>query len=138
VPRRLAAPIELSQTDLVRRFYAAFDAEDLDEFVATLHPHVELQTARGLRIGLAEARAWATRNPHGGLHQRYVVEDLLEHHNHVVALVRKQWWWKETDDLAEDEETSALFTIQDGLIARWQPYRDRDEALAAAGIAPAG
>ena len=124
----------MSQTDLVRRFYAAFNAEDLDEFVATLHPHFELQTARGLRIGLAEARAWAIRNPNGGLHQRYVVEDLLEHHNHVVAMVRKQWWWKETDDLAEDEETSALFTIQDGLIARWQPYTDRGEALAAAGL----
>jgi ketosteroid isomerase-like protein len=124
----------LSQTDLVRRFYAAFDAEDLDEFVTTQHPHVELQTARGLRIGLAEARAWATRNPHGGLHQRYVVEDLLEHHNHVVALVRKQWWWKETDDLAEDEETAALFTIQDGLIARWQPFTDRSEALEAARV----
>jgi ketosteroid isomerase-like protein len=128
VPRRLAAP------DLVRRFYSSFNAEDLDGFVATLHPHVELQTARGLRIGLAEARAWASREPAGGLHQRYLVEDLVEHHNHVVALLRKQWWWKETGDLAEDEETAALFTLQDGLIARWQPFTDRAEALAAAGI----
>ena len=124
----------MSQTELVRRFYSSFNAEDLDDFVATLHPHVELQTARGLRIGLAEARAWATRAPAGGLHQRYVVEDLIEHHNHIVAMVRKQWWWKETDDLAEDEETAALFTIQDGLIARWQPFTDRSEALAAARV----
>jgi ketosteroid isomerase-like protein len=124
----------LSRTDLVRLFYEAFNDEDLDAFVETLHPHVELQTARGLRIGIAEARAWATRNPAGGLHQRYVVEDLLEHHNHVVAVVRRQWWWKETDDLADDEETAALFTLEDGLIARWQPFTDRGQALAAAGI----
>jgi ketosteroid isomerase-like protein len=121
---------------VVRRFYEAFQAQDLDAFVATLHPHVELQTARGLRIGLLEARAWATRNPAGDLEQRYVVEDLREHGSHVVALQRKQWWWKETDDLAEDEEAAALFTFEDGLISRWQPFTDRAEALAAAGIEP--
>jgi ketosteroid isomerase-like protein len=124
----------LSQAELVRRFYSSFNAEDLDEFVATLHPHVELQTARGLRIGRDEARQWSTRNPAGGLHQHYVVEDLLEHHNHVVALVRKQWFWKEDRELADDQETAALFTFEDGLIARWQPFTDRAEALVAAGI----
>jgi hypothetical protein len=118
----------------VRRFYEAFNSEDLDGFVDTLHPHVELQTARGLRIGLAEARSWATRNPAGDLRQRYVVEELLEHANHVVALVRKQWCWKETDDVAEEEETAALFTFDGRLISRWQPFTDRGEALSVAGI----
>ena len=37
--------------EVVRRFYEAFNAQDLDAFVATLHPEVELQTARGLREG---------------------------------------------------------------------------------------
>ena len=124
----------MSQADLVRRFYEAFNGEDHEAFVDTLHPHVELQTARGLRIGIVEARAWATRNPAGDLEQRYVVEELLEHHNHVVALVRKQWWWKGTDDLADDEGVAALFTFEDGLIARWQPFTDRAEALRAGGI----
>jgi hypothetical protein len=124
----------VSQTELVRSFYASFNDEDLEAFVATLHPHVELQTARGLRIGHAEARAWATRTPAGGLHQHLVVEDLREHHNHVVARTRKQWWWKETREMAEDEETSALFTFVDGLISRWQPFTDHREALAAAGL----
>jgi ketosteroid isomerase-like protein len=123
-----------TQTDLVRRFYEAFMAQDLDAVVDTLHPHVELQTPRGLRIGRSEARAWATRNPAGDLEQRYVIEDLIEHHNHVVALVRKQWWWKGTDELAHDEAAAALFTFQDGLISRWQPFTDRGEALRAAGV----
>ena len=122
------------QSDLVRRFYEAFMAQDLDAFVAALHPHVELQTARGLRIGRDEARGWATRNPAGGLEQRLVVEELLEHHNHVVAFVRQQWWWKEHEEMAEDREAAALFTFEDGLIARWQPFADRDEARRAAGI----
>jgi ketosteroid isomerase-like protein len=122
------------QSDLVRRFYEAFMEQDLDAFAATLHPRVELQTARGLRIGREEARAWATRNPAGYLQQHLVLEDLIERGNHVVALVRQQWWWKHHEEMAEDSEVAALFTFEDGLIARWQPFADRDEAGRAAGI----
>ena len=118
----------------MRRFYEAFATQDLETFVGVLDPHVELQTARGLRIGLAEARSWATRNPNGGLVQRFVVEDLREHRNHVVAFVRQQWWWAATEDMAEDNEVAAMFTFKEGLIARWQPFTDRGEALHAAGI----
>jgi ketosteroid isomerase-like protein len=125
-----------AQQDLVRRYYGGFMEQDLDAFVETLHPHVELQTARGLRIGVDEAREWATRTPSGDLEQRFVIEELREHHNHVVAMVRKQWWWKESDEMAHEEESAALFTFQDGLISRWQPFTDRAEALEAAGLEP--
>jgi ketosteroid isomerase-like protein len=126
--------VESDQRALVRRFYEAFDSQDLDAFVGTLLPHVELQTARGLRIGLAEARDWATKSEQGGLRQRYLIEDLIEHHNHVVALVRQQWWWADENGLAEDNEAAALFTFDEGLIARWQPFTDRTEALRAGGL----
>lgn len=130
----MASAAGASQTDLVRRFYEAFNDEDLDAFVETLHPHVELQTARGLRIGIAEARAWAIRTPTGDLWQRYVLEDLADHGSHVVALVRKQWWWKHDSELAQEEQAAALFTFRDELIARWQPFTDRAEALRATGL----
>jgi ketosteroid isomerase-like protein len=126
--------VSAHQSDLVRRFYEAFDAQDLDSLAATLHPHAELQTRRGLRIGREEARSWATKSEAGGLRQRYVVEELVEHHNHVVATVRQQWWWAEENELAEDNEVAALFTFEGGLISRWQPFTDREEALRAAGI----
>ncbi len=121
----------------MRRFYAAFNDEDLEAFVATLREGIELQTARGLRIGRDEARAWATRGSDGHLHQSFVVEELREHHNHVVALVRKQWRWEESKEVADEEAMAALFTFEDELISRWQPFHDRAEALAAAGIDPA-
>jgi ketosteroid isomerase-like protein len=116
---------------LVRRFYDAFNAQDLDAFAATLHPEVELQTARGLREGRDEARAWATKVAEGGLDQRLVLEDVLGGRGggHVVALYRKQWWWREEDEHAHEDAMAALFTFRDGLIARWQPFEDRDEAL---------
>ena len=119
---------------MVRRFYAAFNEEDLDAFVSTLHEHAELQTARGVRIGRDEARSWASRTPDGHLRQSFVIEELREHHNHVVALVRKQWHWDDSDELADDEELAGLFTFTDGLISRWQPFHDPAEAFAAAGF----
>lgn len=127
-------------TDVARRFVEAFNSQDLDAFVSTLDPEVELQTARGLRIGHDEARSWATKTPSGGLDQRLVVEDLIEdeHGTHVVALIRRQWWWRESDEMAHDEVAAALFTFRDGLVARWQPFADREEALRAAGIEAGG
>jgi ketosteroid isomerase-like protein len=116
----------------VRRFYEAFNAQDLDGLVALLHPSVELQTARGVRHGREEARSWAARTPGGGLEQRVVLERTLEDERgtHALALIRKQWWWHETQDVAHDEPEAALFTFADGVIVRWQPFGDRDEALA--------
>jgi ketosteroid isomerase-like protein len=119
------------QVAVVRRFYEAFNAHDLDAFVATLDPQVELQTQRGLREGRDEARAWATKDPHGGLEQRLVLEDVIGDPDgaHLVAIYRKQWWWRETERCAHEDEMAALFTFRDGLIARWQLFEDRGQAL---------
>jgi ketosteroid isomerase-like protein len=119
-------------TQLVERFYTAFTGQDLDAFVATLHPAVELETARGPRQGRDAARRWARKEPGGGLDQRIVLEEVRRDHcgAHAVALIRKQWWWREAEEVAYDEPEAALFTFRDGLIARWRPFEDRDEALA--------
>ncbi len=123
---------ESANAAAVRTFYETFNDEDLDGFVAVLDPSVELQTARGLKEGREEARAWATRYPGGGLGQRLVLEDVREDDRgvHAVALIRKQWWWRETDEIAHDQPEAALFSFRDGLISRWQPFEARDEALA--------
>lgn len=129
-----------SNPDAVRAFIDAFNAEDLDALVAVCDPEVEIQASRGIVIGHGEARAWATRNPHGNLHQRLVLEGTREdpHRVHVVALVRRQWYWREReDDVADEEELSIVATMRDGLIARWQPFDDPDEALTAARMDPA-
>ena len=120
-----------SPGELVDRFYATFNAQRIDDFVATLHPEVELQTRRGLREGREEAGRWATKDPRGGLEQQVVLEDVRSAGDgaHAVALIRKQWWWRGTDEVAHDEPEAALFTFRDGLIARWQPFEDRSEAL---------
>ncbi len=119
---------------VVRRFYEAFESQQLDEFVNVLHPEVELQTARGLRRGLNEAREWARKSEAGELDQRFVVEELIEHGGQVLALLSKQWWWRADDELAEERPVAAVFTLRDGRIARWQPYEDREGARTAVGL----
>jgi ketosteroid isomerase-like protein len=120
--------------DLVRRFYDAFAAEDLEALVATLHSDVELVTARGPRYGHDGARVWATRAPEGDLEQRVVLDGVRVHGDRAVALFRRQWWWRDQDELAEEEELASLFEFRDGLIGRVVTAEDRAAALASAGI----
>jgi ketosteroid isomerase-like protein len=117
---------------LVREFYDAFNAQHLDRLVAVLHPEVELQTARGLREGRDEARAWATKDPGGGLEQTLVLDQVVTDSRgaHALARYHKQWHWREDEELARADEMAALFTFRDGLIARWQPFEDPSEARA--------
>jgi ketosteroid isomerase-like protein len=120
--------------DAVRAFIEAFDSEDLDALAAVVDPEVEIQTSRGVAIGRDEARRWATRNPHGGLHQRLIIDALRDEGAHVIAFVRRQWHWREEEEIASEEKLAIVATIRDGLIARWQPFDDPDEALRAAGV----
>ena len=120
--------------DLVRRFYEAFNEQNLDALEATLHPGVELDTAKGPRFGRLAARQWATRNPDGELEQRVVLEGVREHGDRAVALIRRQWRWRKGGEVASEDELGALFEFRDGLICRLVTGEDRAAALAAAGI----
>jgi hypothetical protein len=121
-------------SDAVEGFIAAFNAGDLDAFVATLDPEVEILAARGMRKGIEEARAWATRAP-GGVQQQIVVDELRESGDFVVAMTRRQWFWDGSGDLANEEEMAHVFTLHNGRVTRWQPFEQRDEALKAARLA---
>jgi ketosteroid isomerase-like protein len=119
--------------EAVRAYVDAFNAEDLDALTAVLAEDVEIQAGRGLLEGHDEARRWATRKPSGELHQRLVLDDAAEHGAHTIATVRRQWAWRESDEVADEQEIFYVATMRDGLIARWAPFEDREQALRAAG-----
>ena len=123
--------------EAVRAYIDAFNAEDLDALVAVLAPDVEIQTSRGLIEGRGEARVWATRKPTGDLHQRLVLDAIRDEGRHVIAFGRREWFWREEGDVADAHDLAIVATIgEGGLIERWQPFDDRDEALRAAGVDP--
>jgi ketosteroid isomerase-like protein len=131
----------VTAAEAVAAFIDAFNAEDLDALVATLTEDVEIQASGGLVEGRDEARRWATRKPTGELHQRLFLDRVEEHGAHAIADLRRQWLWREggepTDEVADEHELFYVATIRDGLIARWAPFEDRDEALRAAGAGTA-
>jgi limonene-1,2-epoxide hydrolase len=128
----------VSPAEAARAFIDAFNGRDLDAFAATLHPEVEIHASRGLRTGVEEARAWATRPP-GGVQQSILVEDVLEAGDTALALIVREWWWDEEEaggEPAGADQMAWAFELRDGLIATWRPFDDRDEARRAAGLSP--
>jgi hypothetical protein len=124
-----------SGADAARTFIQALNDEDLDALVAVLDSEVEIQASRGIVIGHDEARRWATREPSGDLHQRLVLDSIRDEGKHVIAFTRREWFWREGGDVADAQDLAIVATIgDDGLITRWQPFDNRDEALQAVGV----
>jgi hypothetical protein len=124
-----------SGADATRTFIQAFNDQDLDALVAVLDPEVEIQASRGIVIGHDEARRWATRRAAGDLHQRLVLDAIREEGRHVIAFARREWFWREGGDVADGQDLTIVATIgENGLITRWQPFDDREEALEAVGV----
>jgi ketosteroid isomerase-like protein len=126
-----------ANADVVRRFIDAFNERDLEAFVETLDPDVEIHSMKGLRRGMDEARLWATREP-GGVQQTVEVEELRESGDEVLALILRHWNWDEDSSPAGQDPMAWLFTVRDGKVVRWEPFEDRAEGLLRFGIEAPG
>ena len=118
--------------DPVREFIRSFNERDLDGFVATLDPEVELHAMRGLRKGREAARIWATRAP-GGVQQTIELEELFEDDTEsgggrALALIKRTWHWDEDGSAAGEDEMAWLFVLHEQRIRSWRPFDDRELA----------
>jgi limonene-1,2-epoxide hydrolase len=128
----------LPVADPVREFIRAFNERDLDAFVETLHPDVELHSGRGLRRGIEAARLWATRDP-GGAQQTIALDALYEEGlegggGTAVALITRSWHWAEDGAAAGEDEMAWRFELRQRRVLSWRPYEDRAEALRDGGF----
>jgi ketosteroid isomerase-like protein len=122
-----------ANAEVVRRFIDAFNERDLEAFVETLDPDVEIHSMKGSRRGVDEARLWATRAP-GGVQQTVEVEELTESGEEVLALVLRHWHWDEDGSPAGQDQLAWLFTLRDGRVTRWEPFEERAEGMLRFGI----
>lgn len=117
---------------LIEEFIRSFNEQDLDAFVDTLHPAVELHSGRGIRRGIISAREWATKKP-GGVQQTIVLDGLSQPEadecSLVVACVTRNWHWADEGSPAGSEEMEWLFVLDGGRVRSWQPFDRRGEAL---------
>jgi limonene-1,2-epoxide hydrolase len=129
------------RTDPVREFIRAFNERDVEAFVATLDPEVELHSMKGLLKGTEAARLWATRK-RGGVQQRIDLEQLYEGGTeggggHAVALIMRRWHWDDDEgEFAGEDEMAWVFELRERRIRSWRPFEDREEALRRAGFTP--
>jgi ketosteroid isomerase-like protein len=121
---------------LARAFTDAFNAGDLDDFLAVLAEDVELRTPRGTRKGRVEAEQWFSK-PLDHLDLRFEPGKLLVGDSEIVGVGELVFTWRETGELAERLERAAVWTVENGLIRSWTPYESPADALRAAGMLPA-
>jgi len=119
--------------DLVRALVDAFNEQHLDAFEALLDPDIEVHGRKGLHKGSAAVLDWATMSGKGDLVQRIEIDELRELGDDVVAFARRQWLWREDREVADESPDFILFRFRDGVLISWQPFADRESALAAAG-----
>ena len=125
--------------ELVRTLLSAFDRADYELALEALDPDVEWQVPPGVGIGQEVYRgregvqsgfanwlgAWET--------YRFDLEEILDHGDHVFVgamhIARGRGSGVEVK-----LPTFHVFTLRDGKVVRHRSYRDRTDALQAAGL----
>jgi ketosteroid isomerase-like protein len=119
---------------VARAYDRAYDARDVERMVALAHEDVEAITPRGTARGHAPLRVFMARQTYGvswhATERRYFYRG----GNTVVVSVQGEWRYVDSGDVAERENGAAVYTVHDGLIARFQPFEDLDAALATAAM----
>jgi hypothetical protein len=118
--------------DAVREFIRGFNEGDLEAFVGSLDPEVELHSMKGLRKGREAARVWATRAP-GGVQQTVELEELFEDDTEsgggrALALIERVWRWEEDGSHASTDVMAWLFELRGHKVRSWRPFDERELA----------
>ena len=124
--------------ELVRGVYTAVNDDDLEAFLAAMHPEVELATSgvypdfRPTYRGHAGAlEYWQAAR---GLGEAFVIEigRCEPVGDHVLAEVNQQVLGR--DEIAVEHRWAHLFSIEDGLVRRVRAYLSWDEAISQANF----
>ena len=123
--------------EIVLRNYDAFNRRDADAVFADYHPEIEYRLARSLegsatlsgreQIKTVMLQVWELF-PEGGTEpeETYDLGD--------EVLVRSLEWRVGRDGIRIEERGGQLWTLEDGLVVRFEAFMDWAEALEAAGL----
>jgi ketosteroid isomerase-like protein len=128
--------------ETVRRAWEAWNADDLDAFLAELHPDVEWHPslepafegkATTIKGHDGARRAWAEYR--GEMFERLTiqVEEVRDLEESVLVLGRFTVTGRATH-IGFDTEVGSLVTFRDGKVATGHDYLSHREALEAAGL----
>ena len=127
------------EIETLRAFIEAFNRHDFDDAVRYLHPEVEIYPAIGGQLDVS--RRYRGRDEtrqlletiSEGFENNIEIEDVIEAGEGQVLLVER-WSGPGRQGIDTPVEIGTIYTFRDGLVVRLEGFRDRDEALEAAGL----
>jgi ketosteroid isomerase-like protein len=121
--------------ELIKEGFAAHNRGDLDALVELYDPECVFETLLlGTHRGNEAIRHIYAENQRTMAGYDVVPEELIDAGDKVVAVV-KMVGSGSASRIAMDEGFAFVFTLEDGRCVREQAFRNRDEALEAAGLA---
>jgi ketosteroid isomerase-like protein len=132
--RDTAWAMSQENVEKVRAGFAAYNRGDLDTLMEMYDPEVEFVTLlQGNRHGKDALRLLFEENRNTMPGYRLDPEELIDAGDKVIALVRLGGVGR-VSHIAMDDRIALLFTIKGGLAVRQQTFRNKDDALEAAGL----
>jgi ketosteroid isomerase-like protein len=113
----------IEETEVAERVLDALGRDDTEAFGRLISDDIEIETARGVRSGRAEAIAWA-RNKFDHLRRRFAIEEVRRiGPGALLVTARSEYVWKEDDDVADATRVCIEMSVRDGKLVRWR-YRE--------------
>jgi uncharacterized protein len=122
--------------EVVRRLFETYSRGDYEEAASCLDPDVVYEVGQEMpALGRAAVRAMWERWDSAWDEMEAVPEEFLDVGDHVVVTVHYKGRGRGSG-IAYDERLFDVYTMRDGLCVRKAEFRDRAEALQAAGSVP--
>ena len=125
--------------ETLRALYEAFNRQDLEDAIGYMHPEIEIYPAVGGELHFPRVyrghdgyRQW-WEQAHEGFNVTVKIVEVLEAAGDRVLQV-ELWCPRGREGIDTELEVSDLYAFRDGLVSRVDGFRDRAEALEAAGL----
>jgi ketosteroid isomerase-like protein len=121
--------------ELIKTGFAAHNRGDLDALVEVYDPDVVFETLLlGTRHGQEAIRLIYEENQRTLSGYSIDPVELIDSGDQVVAVAQVNGVGPASQIAMDGDQFAFLFTIKDGRVVREQAFRNRDEALTAAGL----
>jgi hypothetical protein len=112
------------ETELAERVIGALRRDDAAAFGELVSDDIEIETARGVRRGHAEALAWA-RNKYDYLQRCFSIDEMRPiGPGGVLATGRTEYIWKDSGEVGDSSPVAIEMRFRGGKLARWRFRED--------------
>jgi hypothetical protein len=112
------------ETEVAERVIGALGRDDCETFGELVTDDIEIETARGVRRGHAEAVAWA-RNKYDHLQRCFSIDEYRPlGRGRLLALGRTEYVWKDSGEVGDSSPVAIEMTVRGGKLARWRFRED--------------